>query len=368
MELQITPRERVQLALQHREADRVPTWEFFWPSFEDRWREEKRVSSDADIYQYYAIDIKWLLPDTYPRAGGETVLEKARDYEIVRDGWGIVQKRSMTAYSTPQFLDFPIKSEADLRGLEFDPPDDLRRYKEDIVRVRREKDQFAFFGRAFGPYRAHWQLRGPEQSFYDMFDRPEFVNDLVTKVTNFVIETGIAQLRLIKGLLGMFIYDDIAHNEGLLFSPKTYRELYFPHLQRMCQRFKENGARFIAYHSDGDIREAIPYLIEAGVDAIQPLEARAGMDVVELKESWGQQLAFIGNVDNTGVLPSGSKGQIKSEVLRKLAAAKGGGYIVGSSHSIGDDVPIENYEYFRELVEHHGRYPLILPEGCEEAL
>jgi len=232
---------------------------------------------------------------------------------------------------------------------EFESPKDPIRYTDFVKEVEDNKDM-ALFGHITGPYGLLWHTRGPEQSFYDIAEDPNFVRALVEKLTEGMIEIGLQQLERSKGLLlGIWIADDIAYNKGLMFSPETYYKLFWPSLRRMCESFKKRGAKII-YHSDGDIREAIDMLIEAGVDAINPLEVRAGMDVVKLKEKYEGRLSFIGNIDNTGTLRTGTKQDIEKEVIRKLKAAKGGGYIIGSSHSIGPDVPIENYEYFLQIV------------------
>jgi uroporphyrinogen-III decarboxylase len=102
--------------------------------------------------------------------------------------------------------------------------------------------------------------------------------------------------------------------------------------------------------ADGDIRRAIPMLLEVGVDAIQPTEVRAGMDVNQLKARYGSHLSFIGNIDNTGTLAVGTESDIRRETMAKLPTARQGGYIIGSSHSVGIDVSTSNYEYFRGVV------------------
>ena len=101
-------------------------------------------------------------------------------------------------------------------------------------------------------------------------------------------------------------------------------------------------------------------LIDAGVDIFATMEPRAGMDIVKIKEKYGDKLSFIGNICNVIVLPKGSKQDIKKEVLRVLSVAEEGGYIGGSAHSVGSDIPVENYEYMIELFREYGMYPLKL--------
>jgi len=344
----MTSRKRVLAALNHQDPDRVPVWEYFWPEFEDKWRKIKKLPSNEDIYRYYKIDLREVSCKRWPRIDGRLTIKKSSQYEILKDGWGAIVKE-LPHSSTPQYLEFPIKKKQDIDKYEFESPKDPIRYTDFVKEVEDNKDM-ALFGHITGPYGLLWHTRGPEQSFYDIAEDPNFVRALVEKLTEGMIEIGLQQLERSKGLLlGIWIADDIAYNKGLMFSPETYYKLFWPSLRRMCESFKKRGAKII-YHSDGDIREAIDMLIEAGVDAINPLEVRAGMDVVKLKEKYEGRLSFIGNIDNTGTLRTGTKQDIEKEVIRKLKAAKGGGYIIGSSHSIGPDVPIENYEYFLQIV------------------
>ena len=106
------------------------------------------------------------------------------------------------------------------------------------------------------------------------------------------------------------------------------------------------------YHSDGNIREAIELLLGAGVDGLDLLQPDA-VNVLELKEKYGDRLSFVGNINLAQ-----SKESLKKEVLSKLNAAKDGGYIISSGTSVGTDIPVENYNYFLDLVKRYGNYPL----------
>jgi len=106
-------------------------------------------------------------------------------------------------------------------------------------------------------------------------------------------------------------------------------------------------------------------LIEVGVDGYNPLEAKAGLDVVELKRRFGSRWAFNGNID-VRVLASNDRRLVRREVLRKLNAAKGGGFILQSDHSVPDNVAASTYEYMIELAREYGTYPLELGEFDEE--
>lgn len=96
-------------------------------------------------------------------------------------------------------------------------------------------------------------------------------------------------------------------------------------------------------------------LIEAGIDGINPVEPKAGMNILELKKIYGDKLSYIGGVDNAFILPSGNKEKIKEHILPILEAGKEGGIVIGT-HSIGPDISVETYEYYHRLVQKYGNY------------
>jgi uroporphyrinogen-III decarboxylase len=102
-------------------------------------------------------------------------------------------------------------------------------------------------------------------------------------------------------------------------------------------------------------------MIEAGVDCYNPIEAKAGLNVVDLKRQFGKRLAWNGNLDVT-VLATNDWDKVRAEVLTKLNAAKGGGYIPQSDHSMPDNVAPATYDYVVKLIREYGNYPLNLGE------
>jgi len=161
-------------------------------------------------------------------------------------------------------------------------------------------------------------------------------------------------------LSGMYIWGDIAYDKGMFFSPQYWRDVYKPQLTRICTAIHAAGLKTI-YHGCGNCLPVFEDMIEAGVDCYNPLEAKAGLDVVDLKRRFGNRLAFNGNLDVT-VLATNDRDKVRREVLTKLNAAKGGGFIVQSDHSMPSNVDPATYDYVVQLVREHGTYPLALGE------
>jgi uroporphyrinogen decarboxylase len=112
----------------------------------------------------------------------------------------------------------------------------------------------------------------------------------------------------------------------------------------------------VIYHTDGDFRPILPSLIEIGVDCFQPLEAKAHMDLRELKPKYGDKVALMGNID-VMVLITNDRDKIEAEVAGKIPMAKkAGGYIYHSDHSIPPMVTWETYQFLMSLVERYGNY------------
>jgi uroporphyrinogen decarboxylase len=154
---------------------------------------------------------------------------------------------------------------------------------------------------------------------------------------------------------GAFFYDDMGYRNGLLFSPESYRTLLKPAHTMVCDFFHDHGGKVIL-HSCGCVKALIPDLIEAGVDCLQPLEVKAGMDVVELKRQYGDDIAFMGGID-VRAMADPDPSVIEEEISTKIPVAKeGGGYIYYSDHSVPDNVSFQQYQHVMELVEEYGAY------------
>ena len=158
----------------------------------------------------------------------------------------------------------------------------------------------------------------------------------------------------------MVIWGDIAYKKDLFFSPAYWRKYYKPGLKAIIDLCHEKGVDVI-YHGCGNVRRLFGDFVELGVDAYNPLEAKAGMDVNKLRLEYGHQIGFCGNMDVMD-WASGNEEELKKIVLTKLNAAKGGGWIFQSDHSIPPTISGHNYDYVVKLVREYGQYPLQLEE------
>jgi len=335
--------KRVTAALNHERPDRIPLFESYWSEFVVNWRKAKGFDEFVDIRDYYGTDIYIAVGDETPYYSQAAELERGHDYVITRDGWGMV-KRIRHGGKFYEELEVAIKEKSDLDKKPFDPPTDDARYESRTEQVMREKEKRFVFCKTGGPYLRTAFLRGQQQFLMDIAADLPFVKELVARITDHLIAVGLEELRRWDLYsTGVAIYDDMACNRSLMFSPRTFEEVFYPALKRMCTAFKEGGAAYVLFHSDGNITDALDLLVDAGVDAINPVEPRAGMDLVALKERYGEKLTLTGGLCNSVILPNGSPEEITAHARAIAQAARDGGVIAGC-HSVGPDIPVENYD------------------------
>ena len=195
-------------------------------------------------------------------------------------------------------------------------------------------------------------LVGTKRLLISFIRGPRTISYIFDVLGKFLAEAGKSLID--AGVDGLWAWEDLGYSGGPFISPRLYREFLAPIHKRIFAPFRKRNLPVI-YHTDGDVRKLMPDLIEAGVTALQPLEAKAGMDVRELKEKYGDKMAFIGNIDVRKL--SGTLREVKEEFMSKVpVAAEGGGYILHSDHSIPPTVPLKNYKYLLKLNEKYGRH------------
>jgi uroporphyrinogen decarboxylase len=207
-------------------------------------------------------------------------------------------------------------------------------------------------------FEAVWELMGFETFCMALFDKPELVERLFEKIGNWRLRT----FEMMAGypcVGAMWIVDDIAYSTALMTSPDILRRYLFPWYHRMGEIAKEHGLPLI-YHSDGDLSEVLDDIIACGFNALHPIEPKA-MDIVELKETVGDKLCLLGNINLDYPLSRGTPEEVRQEVKCRLKQlAPGGGYCLGSSNSITHYVPLENYNVMRETAVEYGKYPIVV--------
>jgi hypothetical protein len=371
--------DRMQRTLHHQEPDRVPVSDFFWGSFLKRWRREFGLAPDADIYTHYDLDWVVVNPNMDPHIRGFETLKENSEEVVVRTGFDAVLRKRFDL-PMPAFVSFDTDTLEKVAAFAFDDPWDPRRYLSRgddqingvgdeftrdldpfVERVKARHAEFPVFGGVCEAHEMLSRIIGPHNAMLWMGQYPDELAQFVERTNAFALEILRAQIRAADGRLdGMVIWGDVAYRKGMLFSPNYWRAHFKPGVRALIEECHSRGLPVI-YHGCGNVARIFEDFIEVGVDAYNPLEAKAGMDVVDLRRRFGHRIGFCGNMD-VMLWTSGDRAAIRQAVLTKLNAAKGGGFIFQSDHSVPDNIAPADYDYVVELVRRHGVYPLALEE------
>jgi methanogenic corrinoid protein MtbC1 len=210
-------------------------------------------------------------------------------------------------------------------------------------------------------YTPAWMYMGAETFFNALEQDEELVAAIINRIGEIQYQTFLRVTE--HPCVGAVINpDDIAFNTGLLVHPKYLRKYIFPWYKKMGKICREKGIGFI-FHSDGDCTEVMDDLIDCGFHAFNPIQPNA-MNIVEVKKKWGKKLCLIGNLNLDSTLTLGTPEDVRAEVYERIRTiAPGGGYMVSSSNSITDYVPVANMRALLDATYEFGQYPIRLEEG-----
>lgn len=211
-------------------------------------------------------------------------------------------------------------------------------------------------------YTPVWMFMGADVFFNALETDEELVSAIFEKIGKIQYDTF---LRVVEHpCVGAVLNpDDIAHNTGLLVNPRHLKKYLFPWYKEMGIICRDKGLGFI-FHSDGDCTEALDDVIDCGFHGFNPIQPNA-MDIEEIKKKWGKKLCLIGNLNLDSTLTLGTPQDVRAEVYERIRTiGPGGGYMVSSSNSITDYVPLENMKALIDATFEFGRYPIELEEGA----
>lgn len=352
-------RERVLEAIHHQETDFVPYNFHAVPRVWQKVRQHYRLQDNHEAMAFVGNHIVKVGSDfNYDPwaaqmgrveiilSGGPVQTDLDREGGLHRDEFGCVWNRTG---SLPHPVAYPLVEKPDLEG--YTLPDPYREGRFDQARELADRyrgDVFLFGKLGMALFERAWSIRGMMPLLMDMVERPEFVEELMDRVL-YEWNLPIIEQQLALGVDGFYFADDWGSKTGLIFSPDMWRRFIKPRLAVMYQRCREAGA-VVGQHSDGAVGELFPDLIEIGLQVFNPLSPSL-MDPRTYKERYGDRLTFYGGIDVERTLPFGTPEEVRGEI-RSMARIMGrdGGYILQSSHTILEDVPMENIVAYIEEV------------------
>lgn len=352
----MTTKERMELVFKHEEPDRVPLLAEPWKTTLERWKREG-MPEEADFSEYFGIDktVKTGV-DISPRYE-QKIIEETDEYIIQSSSWGTTFKDWKHATSTPHFMAHTVtdreswekaKKRMDAAPGRVDWNTLDKNYKD--WRKKGFWLQCAFW---FGFDVTHSKITGTERLLIMMAEDPELAIDILN--TQLDANIRLFEMILKKGYEfdSIFWCDDMGYRNGTFFSVKMYRDILKPVHKRAIDWAHEKGMR-AHLHSCGNINAFLPELAEIGLDALNPLQVKAGMDPVHIKKTYGDELVLHGGLN---AMLWNDPEKMEEELRRLLPVLKeGGGYIFQEDHSIPDSVSLEDFRRIIETAKELGKY------------
>lgn len=340
---------RLLKVFQHQEADRLPHLEFW-------------VTSQS-VYEY-VLDKKLEYDIVDASVGGQSITPEdhivfaeklGMDAVVCNFSWRPNNVFKTARDGTEHYVDGSIKSEADLDDLE--PPTPISHQLAYVERYLKaaQGTGVGVFANFTSFFDSAMLAVGVSDSFYMFYDNRPFLEKLMDMLLAHQIKVMNAVCENFADDLAFFLVnDDIGHNSGLMIHPDMFMEI-FPHrMKQLIAPAKERGKLF-AMHTDGKMDNIMPILYDIGFDIAHPIEPESN-NMFEVKKTWAGKMALVGNIP-TALLAYGTKEEIEERVKEYcLNAAPGGGYVLGSSTSIMEGIPPENFVAMTQAVHKYGRY------------
>jgi len=363
----LTSRERVLLALDHQEPDRVPivfgadgSTAMLVPAYENLKRHlgvESETKLFSRAFQYARIDEEVMArfradirPLVGPLSPAGASVEGAND--SFTDYWGVTWERPPGTHyyhmACPPLQD--ARTPAEIDAYSWPDPDTLLDLGglADAARQLKNGADYAIMGFHEGPgsiFERAWYLRGLPEFMMDLAREPDMAHALMRRLTD-----------LSKGAMAQFlgevgdsidiirVGDDLGAQSGPLISPKMFRDMVKPYLAEYYAMIHELTNAKLMMHCCGSVYAIVEDLIEIGVDVLNPVQVSArDMEPDRLKAQFGERISFCGGIDTQNVLPHGTPDEVRDEVRCRIGQmAPGGGYVLAAVHAIQPDVSPEN--------------------------
>jgi uroporphyrinogen decarboxylase len=388
--MQYTSFERVKAVLEHKEPDRLPfdlggsvltgmnrhcyaglRKYLGMPEKEiqicDVMQQLARI--DEDMIERLQIDVRCVDPDAPSQKGLAKDSVQDGEYYRMTDEWGIEWKMPVVKGHYYDMLKRPLEEAETIRDItNFPWPDPVDPARFAALKQRADKyvfeDKKAYIlGRQYaGIWETALWMSGFEKFFCDMMLNEEFAHALMDKITELKMQYWEKALESVgENVLVVSEADDLATQNSLLCSVDLYKKIVHPYHKKLFSFIKKKAKNkvYIFYHTCGAVKPLIPFLIDEGVDILNPVQVNAvDMDTKMLKREFGKDLTFWGGgVDTQHVLPFGTPEEVREEVKRRMEdLAPGGGFVFSAVHNVQSDVPPENFMAMWETLRKYGSY------------
>jgi len=353
----MTGLERVDTAMRRRTPDRVPAVLYgeligYVPAVTEMLAQHCGKTLPRD---YFGFDITAVSPAPTRQTSDFSAYLPSTPGTVI-DEWGVGWEHGDYLHYARILHSMEPLTSTELREYPFPDLDADYRYENVSAQIRHWHDNglaaACFPGSIF---EQAWFLRGMPQLFADIANAPEDATFLLDRITDIV--AGAAARLAAAGLDLLILGDDIATQNGMMMSLDMYRAVFKPRLTRVIHAAKDAKPDIhVFYHSDGNVWDAIPDLIDAGITVLNPVQPEC-VDPAAVKREFGDRLAFFGTMSVQRTFPFGTPDDVKNEVkLRMETIGNGGGLLLAPTHVLQPDTPWENIVAFFQAIEEYGYY------------
>jgi len=357
----MTPKERFLAAIHKHQPDKVPLFDYLFS--QDLF--EAVLGKRPESYDFrLAIDLVVALGHDAvwaPTLAAKT-FTKSESAEVYPDEWGTLYKKENVSWPLDAPFDYPVKCRADFEKIRIPDASLPERYEalKGAVKYAKVRGEIAVIGSLLGPFSLAWLLMGPEYLLTAMYEEPDLVDDIFRVYLRYALTC--IRNNAECGIDCLIIAEDLGYDTGVFYSPALMRENLFPFIKKMVNEAHSAGLPVIL-HCDGNVNAILDDFVDMGFDALHPLERKSHMDLKEIKRKYGHKLCLFGNVDSCEILAFGTLEEVEAATLSCLRdGADGGGYVLGSDHSLSMGIKIENVMKMYDTHRKYGAYPIRLPD------
>ena len=350
---QLTPHERITRMLKRQPADRIGLNESFWWETIQSYTKQGVIAPGETLEDHFNLDIAlcWPFNCMADLDFVDEVLEESEETTLVKNGNGAILRWWKGKSGTPEHVDFLVKDREtwneyremlvniDERRINFEA------YREAKAKAARENKFFCWSG--INVFEQLHPICGHEYMLMGMALDPDWIRDMIQVYSDLTITLQEILFAKEGQPDGIWYYEDMGFKDHPFLSPGMYDELILPAHKRTID-FAHGRGMPVIMHSCGFVEPLLPGMVKAGIDCLQAIEVKAGMDPIRIFKQYGDVLSLMGGLD-VRVLCANDRAAIDRELETKIPILKQNfGYCLHSDHSIPPEVEYDTLQYFIE--------------------
>jgi len=327
----MTHREAVIAALSHREVHPIPYYLDMTELVNERM---KQATGDPLYFEHSGSYLALERNETFEALGGGAM----------RDMYGVVWAHAAQEGDIGIVADYQLKKPS-LAGYTFPEPDEAN-IRQKCEKLLAQPEQFKMYNIGFSLFERAWTLRSMQELLCDMIDEPDFVDELLDRITAYNL--AVVDIAAQYPIDGILFGDDWGMQKGLIMGYPLWKRFIRPRITKMYAHVKSKGL-YVGQHSCGDCRQVFPDLVEAGLDIYNTFQPEV-YDIADFKARFGDHITFFGGISTQALLPFASPEELKTEMRRIMhILGENGGYIIAPTHAMPNDIPTENVNAFLDV-------------------